>query len=443
MARLYAPVMYFHKEEPYRPIAIDKPLFYSELGKYETDSDGDLKFTTIVSRPKVSDLLENNGSDIYINFIGNSADELKKTYDFFKANADKVAYTRVYCPASPQPVMSSNIKLVIQYWFFYYDNPWHSRHEGDWEMIQVMIDEDNKPVYGGYSQHNAGSWRPWQNIEIEDETHPVVYVAKDGHPSYFSEGIYKAYLGNNETNLLYGNDVAKPAEKFGVIETTLMPVNDTSSWLYFDGHWGDKGTGLLDKDAPTGPRRRIAIDLSEITSLWLDPIEWFERLDDDAVASHNTRGKINVSARFPIEITFTVTISDTDNNTARSIVTNTIDSEYIDNPDTGRRTLIIHEPDPEAIYSFEFTTEVSASLVSDSSDIIVHYPDFQSDESIVTEYQLPDEWTSDSNAQLDLHLQSDYNLHVDVDNDGSTDQELPPSNQDQVLFETYLPVILR
>ena len=30
-------------------------------------------------------------------------------------------------------------KLALQYWFFYTYNDWNDKHEGDWEMVQVVF----------------------------------------------------------------------------------------------------------------------------------------------------------------------------------------------------------------------------------------------------------------------------------------------------------------
>ena len=38
--------------------------------------------------------------------------------------------------------------IVLQYWLFYYDNDWFNKHEGDWELVQVMLDPGGEPQPG-------------------------------------------------------------------------------------------------------------------------------------------------------------------------------------------------------------------------------------------------------------------------------------------------------
>ena len=35
-------------------------------------------------------------------------------------------------------------QLALQYWLFYVFNDWNNLHEGDWEMIQLVFDADDR-----------------------------------------------------------------------------------------------------------------------------------------------------------------------------------------------------------------------------------------------------------------------------------------------------------
>ena len=58
------------------------------------------------------------------------------------------SYERLYDDLAAAPVSYGRIasdpehpgRLVVQYWFFYLYNDWNDRHEGDWEMIQLVFD---------------------------------------------------------------------------------------------------------------------------------------------------------------------------------------------------------------------------------------------------------------------------------------------------------------
>jgi Vacuolar protein sorting-associated protein 62 len=85
----------------------------------------------------------------------------------------------------------------LQYWFFYFFNDFNlighlvkaGLHEGDWEMIQLRLGEDEKPDYAVYAQHNGAEVRRWDQVDVVPGTErPLVYVARGSHASYFSPG---------------------------------------------------------------------------------------------------------------------------------------------------------------------------------------------------------------------------------------------------------------
>jgi hypothetical protein len=64
----------------------------------------------------------------------------------------------VYAHVATEPAYPD--KLALQYWFFYPFNDFNNKHEGDWEMIQLVFDAgdagealDREPVEVGYSAH--------------------------------------------------------------------------------------------------------------------------------------------------------------------------------------------------------------------------------------------------------------------------------------------------
>ncbi len=86
----------------------------------------------------------------------------------------------------PRKFTATDNKIVIQYWFFYLYNDHIFDHEGDWEMIQIICDENENPQKAGYSQHYDGETKSWTSTPKEDG-HPKVYVAKGGHGSFYTE----------------------------------------------------------------------------------------------------------------------------------------------------------------------------------------------------------------------------------------------------------------
>ena len=97
-------------------------------------------------------------------------------------------------------VVRTDTRIVLQYWLFYYDNPlllpptpvgtfWQS-HEGDWEVVNVVLGHDRQPLEAAYSQHCTGQRRAWDDVAKHPagSTHPVAYVALGSHANYFAPG---------------------------------------------------------------------------------------------------------------------------------------------------------------------------------------------------------------------------------------------------------------
>ncbi len=36
-------------------------------------------------------------------------------------------------------------RVTLQHWALYFYNDWFNKHEGDWEMVQVMLGADDQP----------------------------------------------------------------------------------------------------------------------------------------------------------------------------------------------------------------------------------------------------------------------------------------------------------
>ncbi|MFW6142493.1 MAG: hypothetical protein ACOC53_08050, partial [Candidatus Saliniplasma sp.] len=129
LAETYSPVMYFHEDEEFYP---------REIGEFLDDSDlkndiwyGGRKITNIIkSSPSKSDLGEYTDEDYYLDWDGDEPDH----------DDEYAIYSHVFT--------ATDNKIVIQYWFFYLNNPGTehlTEHEGDWEMIQIICDENGNP----------------------------------------------------------------------------------------------------------------------------------------------------------------------------------------------------------------------------------------------------------------------------------------------------------
>jgi hypothetical protein len=154
-------------------------------------------------------------------------------------------------------------RIVLQYWLFYYANVyrypflplgtiWQS-HEGDWEVVNVVLSNAKRPLSVGLSAHCSGETRPWAETELRDGQ-PTVYVALGSHANYFEPGMHafeRACLPAEviaffqQAGLPLPADVAArgPAagrKRLGLEPAGIDPVSDGEpSWIAFPGFWGE------------------------------------------------------------------------------------------------------------------------------------------------------------------------------------------------------------
>jgi hypothetical protein len=93
-------------------------------------------------------------------------------------------------------VIKGGNQLRIKYWWFYgYQNSCdafgNGSHNGDWEDVTVILAEDRSSIAAiTFSMHGHTYTRlaDRNGFDVEEGSHPVVYVAKNSHASHFENG---------------------------------------------------------------------------------------------------------------------------------------------------------------------------------------------------------------------------------------------------------------
>jgi hypothetical protein len=143
-------------------------------------------------------------------------------------------------------------RLWLQYWFFYYYNNKAfmdiGLHEGDWEMMQIRLDKQNKPNVLTLSQHREGARASWANVEkvmTGEGPVPFVYCARGSHALYFGPGVYK------EAPVVPDYNDAKGPR----IRPDVVVISDNAPpWSGWPGRWGSTPRrNFLESDSPRGP----------------------------------------------------------------------------------------------------------------------------------------------------------------------------------------------
>jgi len=166
-------------------------------------------------------------------------------------------------------VHRSGRRIALQYWYWYLDDFWSGEyppsdyvwqaHEGDWEVVTVILTRAGRPLLAGYSEHGCGTRRPWARVSKLGRTHPLVYVALGSHANYFEPGPHPLDL----------RPACYPSLGAAILRSYLPEVLDRAArgpmlgpvrlvrvtgaaprWMRFPGAWGE--ANFFHAPAPVG-----------------------------------------------------------------------------------------------------------------------------------------------------------------------------------------------
>ncbi len=208
--------------------------------------------------------------------------------------------------------------VAVQYWWYLFYNDAWNRHQSDWEGVTVFLlhvgDGQYKPLGAAYGAHDLGRWRRWEDLERIDEsgaetsaaTHPVVYVARGSHASYFEYNLNGYHPSmTRKLRVPFFGDYAIPSQfvletrtaidwvadaqsgagngqRIMIDNVQVMPPertlrdgpalakNDKWWWLAYRGLWGSpEALPFFGGSGPRGPR--------EQGIRWDNPFQWVMR----------------------------------------------------------------------------------------------------------------------------------------------------------------------
>jgi hypothetical protein len=258
LALEYEPCLHFADGEKFFPTDANYHIIKSELYEKNSDDSNEL----IERFPDIASIAQYTTENYFLN---NTLGGYKEIAEDYKQNRESFG-DKIYAHVTSEAGF-----IVVQYWFFYAFNPGTlNQHQGDWEMIQIVLDSTETPQYAVYSQHHAGERVDWKDVEKVDETHPRVYVALGSHASYFRP--YQGKLGI-ESDILGNAYTLKPEDLEIIYLGEKGTGNHPSShdWLEFGGKWGNWARivdASLGAAGPSGPGQ------NENAEKWLNPVSW-------------------------------------------------------------------------------------------------------------------------------------------------------------------------
>ncbi len=271
LVELFSPVLRLSSREVLYPVPVDAMLENANLRR-----DGEL----ILEAPIPASILGTYRSTEFYLDVEDTGSGI--SYGAITSQYPVTVYARVN-------VWSEGI--LLQFWFFYIYNDGLNKHEGDWEVVSVLLDLAGRPKLVAYSQHYTAIVRHWTNLE-RIGSHPIVYVARGSHASYFSAG---EHMLRSTPCGFTGLDSASGTVTVGNEDYTLVLL-DEQAWLAFEGLWGEANP-LPGMSGPPGPiYRRDGCG----SSLWTPPPRWFEDLSPDEDFSLIPRRGMAPSAQIQI-----------------------------------------------------------------------------------------------------------------------------------------------
>lgn len=243
--------------EPYRPVPVDSVL--GDRAVVLRSPEGE----SVTVAPSPADLA-GLGDGYYLDLPGEPLSPGCDYEQWFRTKTD--IPTSVYARVVADPQGSGN--LVVQYWFWWVYNDWNDKHEGDWEMIQLLFPAtaardalSATPTQVAFAQHEGSEVANWDDPKLlRDGDHVAVYPGEGSHAAYFTQA---RWFGKSAA-AGFGCDNTSVAD--GLSATVLRPevrMLDNQPWLTFTGRWGQKAPSF--NNGPTGPNTK---------DQWDAPVTW-------------------------------------------------------------------------------------------------------------------------------------------------------------------------
>ena len=265
LAERFAPVVRLvHQDiecgpgEPYRPSDVE-----TVLGDRSVALRGPWEGDEIVRVGPTGDQLGEGLSGYYLDFPGNPLDagcDYERWSQVAAADSAPTTYAHVVTEDGHDD------RVVLQYWFFYPFNDYTNKHEGDWEVIQLVFAAPDAtealtqtPIEVGYSQHEGAEVSSWDDpkLEIVEGTHPVVYPAAGSHANFYESALY---LGTSAEQGFGCDDTRGPSDDVRPA-VAVVPADPEAAvadfpWLAYQGRWGQREASFY--NGPTGPNTKAS-----------------------------------------------------------------------------------------------------------------------------------------------------------------------------------------
>jgi len=316
----FAPVLKLHSTEKYRPVPVEMGFAASRLVTAAGVLEQPVFAADVGVFPLDIAVLDASGAD---------PEQLYSVYAATESGYSSVVYATAVRVGESSHIGTPDPQLIaIQYFYYYFVHNWGevepggNTHEGDWELVVILLEPDGTPLSVTCSQQTellrtyptlataGGAHRVWQDVELMvdavtgESSHPAVYVGNGGHSGYFATGgsryltgieshdgrgtwlIPTAQSGEPQVNTDYPYVLPIAAETLPRLSEAEMSRRPGHVWLKFAGLWGQRELARAPDDRPVGAGQdgcRGPVFLGDtdstdepllVRSAWIDPYAW-------------------------------------------------------------------------------------------------------------------------------------------------------------------------
>ena len=425
LAERYAPALFFHEDEVFLPQCVAVMIDHARL-RVKGAEQG------ITNRPSEDALFQNYGAEYFLDLWygaeGNSGylnyTAHRDFYDLFlRPGSGRQSSAYPVTAYAHLTTDEASGRTALQYWLFYYYNDSYNKHEGDWEMVTVVLDAAQQPEFVTVTAHHGGTRRLWENVHVVQDTHPAVYVARGSHANYFvGPELYpitfqfftrrvSAYDRTGSEGPVIPQVVLIPSRQELLANPDAYPE---LHWLRFEGNWGEQAF-QADFGGPVGP--------ADKGEQWEKPVQWAEEQPWDEEEWYRTRPRADLSpaaaTAYDLEME------------CPTVGGGWPEVERLARTGGGGEAAILHVYPPadspitvrlRAVAGPPMEMENTAPLI-----LNVAWPDVARGRVGRFSYELP-AWSAGAQATLLLHGGSDLVLAFDADGDGTSEQAIQPAS---------------
>ncbi|KAF3932387.1 hypothetical protein ABW19_dt0204872 [Dactylella cylindrospora] len=251
----YAPLVYLHSDDSYRP---------SDIGSMLANTEPKVNFQLVGGAPNpltlnnLNELNNLGGESVYLTARKDVATDTEQPW-LKGVTPDASGLTNGAISATIIINEKDATTTDVFYFFFYNFNSGppvlgikFGDHVGDWEHIMIRF-KSGVPEALWYSQHEDGQAFTYDATR-KNGKRPIGYSAKGSHANYAKDGKHDHTIPNfslpgsfflaDDTNTgpLWDPLLSAYFYKLNPASNTVTPYDPTTpvNWLYFNGKWGDQ-----------------------------------------------------------------------------------------------------------------------------------------------------------------------------------------------------------